>query len=30
MGMSELLRTYKRFALDTNAFIAVFAEEPAG
>ena len=30
MGMSELLRTYKRFALDTNAFIAVFAEEPSG
>ena len=30
MGINDLLRKYKRFALDTNAFIAVFAEEPTG
>ena len=30
MGISQLLRTYKRFALDTNTFIAVFAAEPTG
>ena len=30
MGLKELLKKHKRIALDTNAFISVFAQEPSG
>ena len=30
MGLKELLKNHKRIALDTNAFISVFAQEPSG
>ena len=30
MGVEDLLKTYRRIALDTNVFISVFAQEPLG
>jgi predicted nucleic acid-binding protein len=30
MGLNDLLNQYKRIAIDTNVFIAVFAQEPLG